>query len=232
MIMRSATWRRGWVIGGVAVATVAAAGVGVAVASIPDSSTGMFTGCYGTTTATVELPQPVRVLDTRNGTGGVTGPFIGTITVPVTAAIPAGAVEALGNLTATAEQGVGFLTTWASGALPTASSLNYVTNVDVANSVEIPLAPAGTFQLYSLKTTQAVFDVTGYVQQVPGALRVIDPSAGQSCAAGETKVTWNQQGPAGPAGPQGAPGTTSVMTERVTTTATATVTVTTQAPPE
>jgi hypothetical protein len=42
-----------------------------------------------------------------------------------------------------------------------------------------------------------------------GTLRVIDSSA--SCAAGETKITWNQKGPTGPkgvTGPKGAKGPT------------------------
>lgn len=196
--------RRTWVIGSVAAVAVTVSGVGVAVASIP-SSGGTFTGCYGMKAAPVELPSPVRVLDTRNKTGGVAGPFTGTVTVPVTTAVPAGATEVLGNLTATQEKGNGFFTTWASGDRPTTSSLNYG-GPDVSNSVGVPLTSAGTFQLYSLRTAQALFDVTGYVRQVPGAVRLIDPSAGQTCAADETETTWNQQGPPGPAG---APGTVS-----------------------
>jgi type VI secretion system secreted protein Hcp len=39
----------------------------------------------------------------------------------------------------------------------------------------------------------------------PGAVRIID-DATQTCAAGETPLTWNQQGPPGPAGPTGPQG--------------------------
>lgn len=198
----SVTWRRGWIVGGVAVLAVAGTGVGVAVASIPSGSN-TFTGCYGTKATVVELPSPVRVLDTRDGTGGITGPLSGTQTVSVTPTVPAGAIEVLGNLTATGEQGTGFFTTWGTGSRPTTSSLNYVRGVDVSNAVEIPLAATGTFDLYSLRISQAVFDVTGYVQNVPGAVRLIDPSAGQTCAAGETETTWNQQGLNGATGPKG-----------------------------
>lgn len=205
MWFRSITWRRSWVIGWTAVLAVVGSGVGVALASIPNGP-GVFTGCVGTKTATVELPNPVRVLDTRTGNAGPRGPVTGTITVPVTAAVPAGAVEVLGNLTATQEQGLGYFTTWASGARPPTSSLNYVKGVDINSAVQIPLAADGTFQLYSLRTSHAVFDVTGYVQTVPGAVHLIDTSAGQSCAAGETQAMWNQQGQTGPAGSQGATG--------------------------
>jgi type VI secretion system secreted protein Hcp len=40
----------------------------------------------------------------------------------------------------------------------------------------------------------------------PGALRVIDADANQTCSAGETTLTWDQTGPTGPQGPQGDPG--------------------------
>jgi type VI secretion system secreted protein Hcp len=39
-----------------------------------------------------------------------------------------------------------------------------------------------------------------------GAVRIVDE--GESCAAGESALTWNQTGPTGPAGPQGPPGET------------------------
>src|SRR5690348_383117 len=39
----------------------------------------------------------------------------------------------------------------------------------------------------------------------PGAVRIID-DATQTCAAGETPLTWSQTGPPGPAGPQGPQG--------------------------
>ncbi len=45
-----------------------------------------------------------------------------------------------------------------------------------------------------------------------GALRVVDPQSGGSCLAGETALSWNQQGVAGPpgaTGPAGSPATAS-----------------------
>src|SRR5215207_5809794 len=39
-----------------------------------------------------------------------------------------------------------------------------------------------------------------------GILRVIDASAGEACAAGETALEWNQQGPPGAQGPPGSAG--------------------------
>lgn len=39
-----------------------------------------------------------------------------------------------------------------------------------------------------------------------GAVRIIDPSAGDTCAQPETSLAWNQRGPAGERGLQGPPG--------------------------
>src|SRR5688500_3121297 len=52
-------------------------------------------------------------------------------------------------------------------------------------------------------TTSTV--ITGCYNQ-NGDLRVIE--ANKNCKSGETKIVWNQTGPAGPAGPQGATGAT------------------------
>ncbi len=41
-----------------------------------------------------------------------------------------------------------------------------------------------------------------------GALSVVDPGPGGSCATGETALSWSQQGPQGAQGPAGRPGTT------------------------
>jgi hypothetical protein len=48
--------------------------------------------------------------------------------------------------------------------------------------------------------------IHGCYQKDVGTLRVIDPSAGDTCLASEIPISWSQTGPAGPQGPQGAPG--------------------------
>lgn len=42
--------------------------------------------------------------------------------------------------------------------------------------------------------------ITGCYSARSGALRVIDAQAGQTCARGETQISWNQTGPQGPVG--------------------------------
>jgi type VI secretion system secreted protein Hcp len=65
----------------------------------------------------------------------------------------------------------------------------------------------------------------------PGAVRIID-AATQTCAAGETPLSWNQTGPAGPPGPpgpQGDPGPAGSATTDTTSTPTDTFSTPTQA---
>lgn len=194
------------IAGGALGVLVLGIGATVALAGIPSSS-GTYTGCYGNETYSKSLATPVRVLDTRIGLGGVTGPVPGghTITVSVASLVP-GASAVTGWLTVSRPSTYGFLTAWAGGPRPYTSALNYSPDRDYTSGVHISLSAAGTFDIYTLSTTQIVFDVTGGVYPATNVLRLIDPSAGQSCGPGETEVTWNQVGPTGPAGPQGLAG--------------------------
>ncbi len=45
--------------------------------------------------------------------------------------------------------------------------------------------------------------INGCYQKNVGNLRVIDPSAGDSCRPSEIAISWSQTGPQGPAGPVG-----------------------------
>jgi type VI secretion system secreted protein Hcp len=77
-------------------------------------------------------------------------------------------------------------------ALPLAAALGAGTAVAIA---AIPSSSDGVIHAcYSTGSTP------------PGALRVIDADANQTCSTGETTLTWNQTGPTGPPGPQGDPG--------------------------
>src|SRR5690349_3939882 len=45
--------------------------------------------------------------------------------------------------------------------------------------------------------------INGCYQKNVGNLRVIDPSAGESCRPSELAISWSRTGAQGPAGPQG-----------------------------
>jgi len=75
-------------------------------------------------------------------------------------------------------------------ALPTIAALGAGTAVGVA---AIPSAD-GT--------------IHACIATADGAARIVDADTTPTCPAGQTAITWNQQGPAGPAGPPGPQGAT------------------------
>ena len=114
---------------------------------------------------------PVRILDTRNGTGGIFGPVCGnqTIVVPVAGkgGVPAlpttqGAVM---NVTATDTTAGSFLTVYPSDALrPTASDLNWVAGLTVPNLVVVKVSVTdGKIAIYNAQgCVDVVADVVGW----------------------------------------------------------------------
>ena len=136
-------------------------------------------GGYGAPTGTcgpyVPLP-PTRILDTRNGTGGVTGP-VGpgqTVSIQVagTAGVPAsGASAVVLNVTVTDPSEASYLTVYPQGtALPLASNLNFALGETVANLVEVQLGPSGGVSFFNqLGQIQLVADLEGYVSTTANA---------------------------------------------------------------
>ncbi len=109
---------------------------------------------------------PARILDTRNGTGGIPGPLGpgATVGVSVTGVggVPASGVGAVVvNVTATGGTVPSFLTVFPAGqARPLASSLNFVANQDVANLVIAKVGADGKVAAYNnVGTVHVVFDV-------------------------------------------------------------------------
>ena len=129
--------------------------------------TGYFTP--DTTGATYHAVTPTRALDTRNGTGGLSGPFTNhaarTFTV---SGIPSGATAVTGNLTVTGQTSGGYLYIGPVATNnPTSSTLNFPVGDDRANAVTVQLGAGGTLSITFVApsngpTAQAIFDVTGY----------------------------------------------------------------------
>jgi len=197
-------WRRGLVIGavvgGVAViasaSAMAAPGRTLRGANAAISSSGALTACYGTKTVVKFLAAPVRILDTRNGTGvsSAGARAAGTTTTVATAATIAGAIGVIGNVTVTGNSSQGYLTVWPGGTQPVASTINYLGGWTVANHVQSALAGDGTFKIYNATSTDEIYDVTAGIYPVTKALRLIDPAASEACASDETQ-TFLSQGP-------------------------------------
>ena len=111
--------------------------------------------------------SPVRLLDTRDGTGGVRGPTSGTVDVQVAgrAGVPSKGVAAVVmNVTVTQPSGAGYLTVWPDGTpRPNASNLNYVAGQTVPNLVIAKLGSGGRISYYSSRSTHVIIDVLGFV---------------------------------------------------------------------
>ena len=113
---------------------------------------------------------PARLLDTRTGAGGVTGPVAATGTFAVQFAgvggIPTSGVEAVAlNVTDVSPAAAGSLTVFPTGTTrPNASSLNWSANQTVANMVIVPVGTNGQLSFYngSTGTVQFLADVAGY----------------------------------------------------------------------
>ena len=132
--------------------------------------TGYFT--RDTTGATYHALTPARILDSRDGTGGLSGAFSShlarTFGVTGHGGVPSGAIAVTGNLTVTQQTNLGYL---AIGPVaqnnPTSSTLNFPLNDDRANAVTVALGAGGTLSITyaaptSGPTAQVIFDVTGY----------------------------------------------------------------------
>lgn len=114
--------------------------------------------------------SPVRVMDTRDGTGVEgrrTGPYgageIRKLQLGGTNGIPSDARAVLLNVTVTQEAGNGFVTVFPCGRpRPLASNLNYVRGVDRANLVKVRMNAFGEVCFFSNVGTQIVVDLNGY----------------------------------------------------------------------
>ncbi|MFD3538805.1 hypothetical protein ACFWUQ_04810 [Streptomyces sp. NPDC058662] len=128
------------------------------------------TGYYTRTAAAGYVPlDPVRLADTRSGTGTARGPVAGyasfDLRIRGEASIPAGATAVALNVTATGPRDAGHLTAYPSGGqLPRTSNVNYEAGRTVANSVIVPIGADGKVSIRNggWDATDVVVDVVGY----------------------------------------------------------------------
>lgn len=112
---------------------------------------------------------PSRILDTRDGTGGVTGPIAAerSIDVQITGrgGVPSTGVRAaVLNATVTAPAALGYITVFPSGtARPLASDLNFAAGETQANLVVVQVGAGGKVSLASSSDVQVIFDVAGWI---------------------------------------------------------------------
>jgi len=131
--------------------------------------TGYFTP--GTSGASFVPLTPTRILDSRDGTGGLSGAFSSHVarTFGVTGhgGVPSGASAVTGNLTVTGQSSLGYLYIGPVAMNnPTSSTLNFPLNDDRANAVTVALGGGNLSVTYAAPalrpTAHVIFDVTGY----------------------------------------------------------------------
>lgn len=122
-------------------------------ASVPVTAPGMFMGT-----------APFRVLDTRDGTGGVVGPLAGGTAATLSVVMPDSPVHALVlNATVVDPTGPGFLTIFPSGGgLPLASDVNYAGGETRPNLTVVQVGEDGKIVLYTSTTAHVILDVAGW----------------------------------------------------------------------
>lgn len=114
--------------------------------------------------------EPVRVLDTRDGTGVVdrhVGPLGARQIIEVQIAgvngVPADARSVVLNVTVTDARGRGWVTVFPCGnPLPVVSNLNFVRGIDRANAVKAKIGAGGKVCFYTESQTELVADQFGY----------------------------------------------------------------------
>jgi hypothetical protein len=114
--------------------------------------------------------DPVRVLDSRDGTG-LTGKFTAnvprTFSVAGTPGIPPDAVAITGNVTVTQQNFAGYVSvTPTPTSSPTSATINFPVGDTRGNNTTIPLGAGGklsaVYKAPAGKTTHLIVDVTGY----------------------------------------------------------------------
>ena len=107
---------------------------------------------------------PSRILDTRNGSGGLGQGQ--SIDVQVTgSSVPTNATAVVLNVTVTNTTAASYLTVYPTGAAqPVASNLNWVAGQTIPNLVEVGLGTGGKVTVYNAAGhVDVLFDVAGYV---------------------------------------------------------------------
>jgi N-acetylmuramoyl-L-alanine amidase len=125
---------------------------------------------------------PSRLMDTRDGTGGTTGPVTAGQTVPLqvtggSTGIPAGVTAVVMNVTAVSPTATGHLIVYPDGtAQPGTSSLNFPANTTIPNLVTVPVVN-GTVDFFdSAGNVDILADITGYYAATGSAFRSTGPT--------------------------------------------------------
>ncbi len=157
--------------------------------------------------------NPARVLDTRDGTGGVRSPLGAgesrAFQVTGQGGVPAGATAVVFNLTAISPSASGFLTAFPTGSSrPNASNVNFVRGDVVANLVKVKVGTDGKVSLFNNSgTTNVAADVVGYYSKASGSATPSESAAPSASASGSAAPSASASAAPTSAAPTTAPTT-------------------------
>ncbi len=147
---------------------------------------------------------PARVLDTRNGTGGITGPVgagqpIGLSVLGQGGIPPSGVAAVVLNVAVTAATAAGFVTVYPDGVTrPNTANLNFTAGETVPNLVVAPVGTDGKVDFYNnAGSVQIIADVSGWFASG-------SPGAGGLGALTPARLLDTRKGTGGTTGPVGA----------------------------
>lgn len=107
-------------------------------------------------------PVPVRLIDTRDGTGTTTAPLQGGCTLVVRPSVPAGTTAVAVTFVTVDTAAQGYLTAYPCGiARPFTSAVQSRPGRLVSGAAIVPLGADGSFCVFSNTTTELVVDLTG-----------------------------------------------------------------------
>jgi hypothetical protein len=111
---------------------------------------------------------PVRLLDTRTGTGAPRARLAANVPLHLAVTgsngVPNSGVAAVSlNVTVTSPAVDGYVTVYPCGAMPNASSLNFATGQTIPNAVLATVSAAGEICLLSTASTDIIADLSGWI---------------------------------------------------------------------
>ena len=181
----SVNYRAGQTLAATVIASVGNGGDGTYYAQLQNSGAGSvdliadMTGYFATDAADGYQPiSPLRLLDTRDGTGGYTGkltpaaPDVLTVEGAGKGAIPSTGVTAIAvNLTVANTTGNGLITAYPDGeSTPGTSNLNFTAGQILSNFAIVPVGSDGEIDLADTNApTDAIIDVVGYFTATGGS---------------------------------------------------------------
>jgi hypothetical protein len=200
-VVSSVNFVAGQTVANAVIAPLSSAGHVCFFSSVPADLVVDVNGWYATGSGFNRV-APARVFDTRAGQIGILpvakskvggGNVVDVQLASLAGLIPAGGVAAVSlNVTVDGAESAGFVTVFPCGAMPVASSVNFVAGQTVANAVIATLSSSGHVCFFSSAATDVVVDVNGWFADGAGfnrvaPARVFDTRAGQIGILGVAK---------------------------------------------